>query len=134
MQQSDMRVMGDRDVLAGGRREDGCAPAPSTIGISSQGHRFAKVESVASRTGLLFKLIDMAFIDIRLLRRVERPFMPYETVEVVSDAVDVAGDMCDDVIDTNITRYSLITMRHTRARHGRFTNADCRVRVMVNSA
>ena len=60
--------------------------------------------------------------------------MPYEAVEVVSNSVDVAGDMCDDVIDTNVFRGNVITGRRTGARQGRFTNADCRVRVMINSA
>ena len=123
----------EMSLQAGGVRRPVRLP-PSTIGIFSQGHGFAKVESVASRTGVLFKLVDMAFIDIRLLHRVERLFMPYETVEVVSNAVDVAGDMCDDVIDTNVTRNTFTTRKHTRVRHGRFTDADCRVRIMVNSA
>ena len=99
MQQSDMRIIGDGDVFAGGRREDGSAPAPSAICKFAQGHRFAKVEGVASRAGLLFKLVDMAFIDVRLLHRVERLLVPYETAKVVSNAVDVAGDMCDDMLD-----------------------------------
>ena len=92
------------------------------------------MERVARSTGLLFELIDMAFVDVCLLDGVKGFFVPYEVVEVVSDSVDVARDMCDEMHGTVFLGKRAVGDWPAGARPGRLTNAHSRVRIMVNSA
>ena len=92
------------------------------------------MECVASSTGLLFELVDMAFVDVCLLDGVKRFFIPYEVVEVVSDTVNVARNMRDDMLGTTFLSEWTVSGWHAGARPGRLTNAHSRVRIMVDSA
>ena len=66
---------------------------------------------------MLLEQIDLTFVNVCLLNRVERFPVSYEIVEVVSDAVDVTGDMRDDVIDANVLRGRCAVVWRTGARH-----------------
>ena len=83
---------------------------------------------------MLLEQVDLTFVNVCFLNRVECFPVAYKVVEVVSDAVDVTGDVRDGVIDANVLRRSCAVVWRAGTRHWGIPDAHSRVGIVVGVA